>query len=249
MFFTWFHTILRNRIALWRLKKVQENPAGESGSGFRVLLTAGWRKDTFVLRFFLISENFLYRRHNQGDQSRTSKFDCYPTTTPRQTGRKVIFNEAVCCERGRENKAFTTGETWSNNVCMVALQNEPHWNKQHDRMRLYLKGLKSEDPNSVCVCTWCFLDTDQIFCLDTPFLNSCNASKNNPHQHWGGKGWQHSEPGLLEEGTVWRWGWPQTSPMNHERTSRSPETKINLRYNRVKGVFFLSKGRKLILTT
>lgn len=62
--------------------------------------------------------------------------------------------------------------------------------------------------------------------------------KKEPHQHWGVKGWQHSEPGLLAEGTVWRWVWPQMSPTNRGRTNRSPETWINLRYNCVLKVYF-----------
>lgn len=56
-FVTWFYAILRNRIALWRLKKVQQNPAGEPGSGFWVLLAAGWREETKIWGVSLISES------------------------------------------------------------------------------------------------------------------------------------------------------------------------------------------------
>lgn len=57
-FNTWLHTILGDRVALWRLEKVQEDPAGESGSGLRVLLAAGWSYDAQSWVFFMSQKQF-----------------------------------------------------------------------------------------------------------------------------------------------------------------------------------------------
>lgn len=133
LFTTWLHHLLGERVALWCLEKVQQNPAGESGSWLGVLLAAGcgihcigwrWRSTHPMTEVNIFLHSYKIRD--------SSKFKHWPGYTYNLSGWSGILN--CWCRRGSENKAFTTSKSCWHLACAVVLYKVPNPTKQHGWM-------------------------------------------------------------------------------------------------------------------